>query len=482
MLLPSSPISSTSSRSRALDLDPDQATAVLRSVRIRGVPSSYVPHNPLEPGRENVRQAAFLLYDGLEAFYGGAAGGGKSDALLMGALQYVDVPGYAAILFRKSYPDLALPGGLMDRAAEWLGPTDAHWDGSTKTWSFPSGASLSFGYLATEADKYRYKSAELQFVGFDEATQFTETQYRYLFSRLRRPAGWSDPRLNAVPLRMRAASNPGDVGHEWVKSRFIPRRVVDPVSGDVSIETPVDPENGEYRVFVPARVEDNPHLDQASYKSNLRRLDHVEAKRLLDGDWDVVASGKMFSAEHVQVLDTRPIDVAFWLRWWDFAATEADDGGDPDYTVGLLLGKRRTGEIVVADVVRGRYGPAGVEKMLRSTAALDGRRVKVRFEQEPGASGKSYAAHLVKKVLIGYDVKGIRSTGEKEVRARPFAAQWEVDNVWIVRGGWNPEYVAELVAFPTTGIHDDQVDASSGAFEQAVGFRRRLRAVGGGNE
>lgn len=430
---------------------------------------------------ENVRQAAFLMYDGREAFYGGAAGGGKSDALLMGALQYADVPGYAAILFRRTYADLALPGGLMDRAAEWLGPTEAHWDGKTATWTFPSSATLSFGYLAAENDKYRYKSAEFQFVGFDEATQFSETQYRYLFSRLRRPERISDPRLNAVPLRMRAASNPGDRGHEWVKDRFVPRRVVDPVDGSVSIVEPRD-RTGVVRYYVPARLADNPYLDQASYRENLEELDLVEAKRLLDGDWDIVGGGKMFGAGHVHLLDARPIDVAKWVRWWDFAATEADDGGDPDWTVGALVGRRAGGEIVVADVVRGRFGPAGVEAILKSTAALDGRKIQIRFEQEPGASGKSYAAHLVKKVLVGYDAKGIRSTGEKEVRARPFAAQWEIDNVFLVRGAWNPEYVAELVAFPTTGVHDDQVDASSGGFEQVVGFRRRLRAVGGGRE
>lgn len=430
---------------------------------------------------ENVRQAAFLLYDGLEAFYGGAAGGGKSDALLMAALQYVDVPGYAAILFRKTYADLSLPGGLLDRAAEWLGGTDARWSDTTKTWTFPSGATLSFGYLATETDKYRYKSAEFLFVGFDEATQFSETQYRYLFSRLRRPSEIADSRLFAVPLRMRAASNPGDVGHEWVKARFVPRRVVDPISGEETVEIPVD-RRGNYRVFVPARIVDNPHLDRPSYTENLLELDHVEGKRLLDGDWDVVAAGKMFGSEHVHVLELRPPDVPKWIRRWDFAATEADDGGDPDYLVGVLMGKRPSGEIVVGDVVRKRVGPAGVEATLRATAELDGKKIPVRFEQEPGASGKAYAAHIVKKVLLGYDSKGIRSTGEKEVRARAFAAQWEVDNVYLVRGGWNQAYVEELVAFPTKGVHDDQVDASSGAFEDAVGFRRRLRAVGGGTE
>src|SRR5690349_23466030 len=109
-------------------------------------PRGWSPHTPTE------RQKLFLDLTCLEAFYGGAAGGGKSDALLMAALQYVDVPGYAAILFRRTYTDLALPGGLIDRAAEWLSPTDAHWSGTTATWTFPSGATLSFGYLKTEDD------------------------------------------------------------------------------------------------------------------------------------------------------------------------------------------------------------------------------------------------------------------------------------------------------------------------------------------
>ncbi len=99
----------------------------------------YIPHTP------TARQAAFLLLPDQEVFFGGAAGGGKSDALLMAALQYVDAPKYAAILFRRTYADLSLPGALMDRAHEWLDGTDAVWNEQTKTWRFPSGATLSFG-------------------------------------------------------------------------------------------------------------------------------------------------------------------------------------------------------------------------------------------------------------------------------------------------------------------------------------------------
>ena len=139
--------------------------------------------------------------------YGGAAGGGKSSCLLMAALKYVHLPDYSAILFRRTYSDLSLPGALMDRANEWLRGTDAHWQDQKKTWTFPSGSTLTFGYLDNENAKYRYQGSNFDFVGWDELTQFTESQYRYLFSRLRRSAG-SD-----IPLRMRSASNPGGFGH-----------------------------------------------------------------------------------------------------------------------------------------------------------------------------------------------------------------------------------------------------------------------------
>src|SRR5437588_883250 len=95
---------------------------------------NYIPHEPELP------QDAFLWYQGLECLYGGAAGGGKSNALLMGALQYVDVPGYAAILLRKTYTELTLENALLDRSMKWLSHTDSSWNGENRRWTFPSGA------------------------------------------------------------------------------------------------------------------------------------------------------------------------------------------------------------------------------------------------------------------------------------------------------------------------------------------------------
>lgn len=204
----------------------------------------------------------------------------NSDALLMAALLFVDVPGYAALILRRTYADLALPGAIMDRAAEWFRPTVAHWQDDTKTWIFPSSATITFGYLQTEADKYRYQGAEFQFVGYDELPQFTETQYTYLLSRLRRLSA------SPVPLRQRGAGNPGGIGHEWVKARFI-----DTTTG---------------RPFIPAKLIDNPHLDQVAYRESLAGLDDVTRAQLEDGNWDVQPSGGYFQRSWFTIVDALP--------------------------------------------------------------------------------------------------------------------------------------------------------------------------------
>lgn len=229
--------------------------------------TSYIPNMPEAP------QHAFLWLGCKEAFYGGAAGGGKSDALLMGALQYVDQPNYAAIIFRRTYTDLSLPGALMSRAKEWLAGTDARWNDTEKTWHFPSGASLTFGYLDNENHKYRYQSAEFNYIAFDELTQFPEEDYLYLFSRLRRQS------TSEIPVRMRGASNPGGKGHFWVKERFIDSGAAAGVSD---------------RVFIPAKLDDNPHIDRESYVESLEELDPQTRKQLLEGDWNARQPGEWY--------------------------------------------------------------------------------------------------------------------------------------------------------------------------------------------
>ncbi|MFN9954232.1 MAG: terminase large subunit domain-containing protein, partial [bacterium] len=102
----------------------------------------------------------------------------------MAALQYVDIPGYSAILFRRTFADLSLPGALMDRFRSWMSNyDDVHWNNNSFMATFPSGARISFGYLNNTGDYLRYKGSEFQFIGMDEVTEIRESDYRYLFSR-----------------------------------------------------------------------------------------------------------------------------------------------------------------------------------------------------------------------------------------------------------------------------------------------------------
>jgi predicted phage terminase large subunit-like protein len=396
------------------------------------IPQEHAPHP---------KQAIFLSLDSREAFYGGAAGGGKSDALLMAALQYVDVPGYAALLLRRTYADLSLPNALMDRASNWLGGSDAHWSAQDKRWTFPSGATITFGYLDTEKDKYRYQGAELQFVGFDELTQFTESQYRYLFSRLRRMQGVN------VPLRMRAASNPGGVGHEWVKTRFVSA-------------------NNNDATFISAKLIDNPSLDQEEYLESLSQLDPVTKAQLLDGDWSARKPGGYFDRDWFTVIDPHELPLGIdKVRFWDCAATAKTDDNDPDATAGCLLGKDYNNTAYIIDIRRDFRNPGGVKELIKRTAEEDGKDVAIRMEQEPGSSGKTVIADYVDE-LWGYDFRGVPSTGDKVSRATPVSAAAYNRTIYIVRGTWNNAFFDELESFDprNNNLHDDQVDALSGAF------------------
>lgn len=257
--------------------------------------NAYIPHKPTP------KQAVFLSLPHVEAFFGGAAGGGKSDALLMAALQYVDIPYYSAIIFRRKLTDAKKPNAILDRAQRWLAGTDCKWNGSEHRFLFPSGASLTFGYIDSMQDAIiSHQSAEYQYVGFDELTQFeSEEWYTYLFSRLRHgrcPEHENDIRddcltcreygkLATVPLRMRSASNPGGLGHFWVRKRFDIKPVTLPDGR--TIYRGCNPK----APHVPAFYHDNEFLDE-DYHEKLNLLDPVTREQLKRGDWGVSADGR----------------------------------------------------------------------------------------------------------------------------------------------------------------------------------------------
>lgn len=257
-------------------------------------PVSWVPHRPWP------KQQTFLDLECLEALYGGAAGGGKSESLLMAALQYVHVPGYAALILRRDTQRLHLAGGLIPRSHEWLSSTAATWSGAQKRWTFPTSgepATLTFGYLRDRQDKYRYGSSEFQFIAFDELTEFPEDDYLFLFSRLRRKKGL------AAPLRIRSASNPGNIGHLWVRSRFIHPEYF--AKGTEQAQQDVIWHQG--LAYVPARIADNPALDEQEYRQSLLHLPPLARERLMHGDWTIQEQG-LIQAEWLRYFQTTHTD------------------------------------------------------------------------------------------------------------------------------------------------------------------------------
>ncbi len=345
-------------------------------------------------------------------------------------------PGSSALILRRTFSELALPNAIMDRAHDWLGKR-VHWDGDNKTFRWPNRATLTFGFLKTENDKYRYQGPDFNTICFDEVTQFSESQYNYLHSRLRRAEG------SQIPIRMRSAGNPDGVGLEWVKRHFVK-------PGDKS------------RPFIPGKFRENPYLDQDAYEKELDKLDAVTRARLKYGDWEIQAAGNKFKREWFEIVRDYPHD-ARKVRFWDLAATEPKPGKDPDWTAGAFMAE--LSGIYYLKIQRLRASPKGVEDYTRQTAAMDGKEVEIVIEQEPGSSGVHVIDHYQREVLKGYSVYGERSTGSKEVRANPFSAACEAGNIKLIEGDWVSEFLDEAVLFPE-GAHDDQVDSASGAFNR----------------
>lgn len=398
----------------------------------------YMTHTPTE------KQWAFLLLDGEEALFGGQAGGGKSDCLLMAALQYADVPGYSALLLRRTYADLDKPGSLIPRSHEWLRGTDAHWRGDKHQWVFPSGAILDFGYLDHDADMYNYQSSQYQMIGFDELTQFQENWYRYMFSRIRRPTS-----MAYVPPRMRAATNPGGVGHEWVKRRFI-------LEG-----------SAHGRAFVPSALEDNPHVDQEEYDRALQELDPLTRAQLRNGDWDVQPAGDMFNPAWIHIIDEDMLPTLPRLRWirsWDMAATKSSTAA---YTAGVELALHKGADkptVYIRNVARQRGDPGETEALIRHTAELDGRETSIWIEQEGGSGGINTMWRYQKTVLFGFHVEAFHPRMDKVSRARPMSSMARNGQICLVRrrngnNGWMTAYLDELATFPQH--YKDQVDSTS---------------------
>ena len=383
----------------------------------------------------------------------------------MAAAQYVNTPGYAALLLRRSFRDLMQPDSLIPRSKEWWGGK-AHWGAQEKRWTFPSGASITFGYLDHEDDVRQYQGAAYQFVGFDELTQFTEAKYRYLFSRLRRCAGVD------VPLRMRAGSNPGGVGHEWVKQRFIAQLAPD-------------------RVYIRALLRDNPSLDAAEYERSLAHLDPVTRAQLLEGDWEAYLGGR-FKHEWLRryyrrgeyylllTADGRPMDGTARpvdpRDCWAFMTVDpaASLRDTADYTVISTWLVTPRNELLWLDCWRGRLEVPDIVPKLLSLHSLHHPRF-VCIESGGMQQGVYQEARRTRMVVKPMDPV---ATGRKLVRATPALILAETGRLYLPQAApWREEAEGELLRF--TGdekqdAHDDVVDT--------VAYAAIVLATGGTGE
>lgn len=237
------------------------------------------------------RQAAFMERPEDEALYGGAAGGGKSDALVIEALRQIHIPHYKGLILRKTYPQLS---ELIDKSFRYYPRVDrgAVYNAASHVWRFSSGAKIFFGSLQHAKDTFNYQGRAYDFIAFDELTQFTREEYSYLFSRNR-------PNGPGTRCYIRATANPGGIGHGWVKERFItPAPAMTTLWEHFRVRFPDGHEEvrRRSRIFVPSSVFDNRVLlaNDPDYLTRLAALPEAERKALLYGDWDSF-SGQVFT-------------------------------------------------------------------------------------------------------------------------------------------------------------------------------------------
>jgi hypothetical protein len=244
-------------------------------------------------------QTDFLAASETDVLYGGAAGGGKSYAMLVDPLRYAHRGAHRALILRRSMPELR---ELIDKSRELYPKAfpGCKYKEVEKLWNFPSGAKIEFGFLERDADVYRYQGQAYSWIGFDEIThQATEFSWNYLASRLRT----TDPEI--IPY-MRCTANPGGVGAHWVKKRYIT-----PSPPNESFEG----SDGLSRKFIPARLDDNPYLaHDGRYEQMLKALPPTQRRQLLEGDWEV-AEGAAFTEfdRNVHIVDPFEIPI-HWDR------------------------------------------------------------------------------------------------------------------------------------------------------------------------
>lgn len=446
-------------------------------------------------------QELFLRSSADITIYGGAAGGGKSYALLLEPLRHAGNPRFTALFLRQTSTQIRAPGGLWDESATIYPYLGAVAREDRLEWAFPSGATVKFAYLQHESDKYNYQGSQLGFLAFDELTHFSASQFFYMTSRSRSVSG--------VRPYVRATCNPD--ADSWVAAfigwwiyqetgspiperagvlrwftrineRFIWGESAQEVEAQARaiMGDPTYDAAPKSLTFIPAKLDDNPALTNKDpgYRGYLLSLPLVERERLLGGNWKIRAvEGNVFRRAWFagRAVESTP-RIATRVRYWDKAGTP----GGGKFTCGVLMARTPDGLYFVEDVIHEQVGTMEREALILDTARADAAAygaVDTWVEQEPGSGGKESAEGTIRR-LSGFAIHAERVTGDKLTRAGPYSAQCEGGNVRLKLAPWNVGYLEELVHCP--GKFMDQVDASSGAFNKLAARGRAFSGAHAG--
>lgn len=421
----------------------------------------------IEIGPQPGPQTKFLGCDADIAIYGGAAGGGKSFAILLDAARHFATKKMSAVIFRRETPQITNPGGLWDEAYSLYTLMGARPNIGNLYFKFPGGMKVKFSHLEQERNVFDWQGSQIGLIGFDELSHFTEKQFFYMLSRNRSTSG--------IKPYIRGSTNPDPTS--WV------RRLLDWWIGPDGFPIPerdgvirwfyrknneiiwADKKHHEHAksiTFIAAKLSDNKILEakDPGYRANLEAMPYVERMQLLGGNWNIKpAAGNFFKRKWFEVVDALPANLSASIRCWDKAASEKPEA---DYTVGLKMHRSSEGMFYISDVVRFQGSPGKVKQTVLNTASQDGKGVAIGLKQDPGQAG-IYEVQDYVRALAGYMVKIERESKDKQTRAKPLSAQCEIGNVKLLRGDWNEAFLNELESFPDLKL-DDQVDSASGAF------------------
>ena len=439
----------------------------------------------------------FLASSADIAIIGGAAGCGKTFGIVAEPLRHINNAQFGSTIFRRSYPEITMQGGLLDESEKWYPLCGARLNQNNLAWNFPSGAEIQFRHLQNEQTLRDFHGAQIPLIEFDELQTFSAKMFFYMLSRNRSMSG--------VRGYVRGSCNPdpdsflADFISWWIaedgyadlsksgKIRYF-YRINDKIIWANTARELMDkfPKHAEMArpksvTFIPGTIFQNKKLlaMDPEYLGNLLSMDHVDQERLLGdrergGNWKIRHSaGKVFNRSWFNIELAAPVG-GVDCRFWDFAATEKDlkskKGKEPAFTAGVLIRYTR-GRLIVMDVIEERV--AVVDDLLVKTARADRERAfrdnaryKVRWEIEPGSSSKRETRRMV-GLLAGYDAGGVYPDGDKIMRAKPFAAQAKAGNVDLMEAEWNDHYLRHMHSQPDNPFKD-MMDASSGAANELM--------------